>query len=61
MKTGSRSLSMILYNTILMGNFDVFDGLLLDSQDIFCQNFQKFYRCMIKDTDHPLNSYSPNI
>ena len=32
MKTGS--LSRILYSTILMGNFDVFDGLLLDNQDI---------------------------
>ena len=42
------------------GNFDIFDALRPDRQNLTCQIF-KAIQCLVKDTDHPSKYFSSNI
>ena len=46
------------------GNFDIFDALQLDHQNLTHQIVKKqysVYRCMVKDSDHSSKYFQSNI
>ena len=49
--TYAQSSTISIISVGIAQNFDIFDSLQLDSQNLPCQ--KSVYRCMVKDNDHP--------